>query len=85
VTIEEKIKELLESHGMWADGLEYTLKAMKEDAALSDIAGRWGEPVDDYPPSFIGEIWLSVRGIALEWVDENYPQAFHRPLLAGEI
>lgn len=84
MTIEEKIKELLEAHGMWADGLEYTLRAMKEDKVLEEMQHRWNDLVDDYPKPMIAVIWLSVRQIALAWVDEHCPQAFYRPLLAGE-
>lgn len=85
MTIEEKMKELLENHGMWADGLEHTLKAMKEDALLEDMRNRWNDSVDDYPQPLISVVWLNVRSIALKWVDENCPQAFYRPLLAGEM
>ena len=85
MTIEEKIRQLLSEHGMWSTGLEETMKEAKEGKLLESMSQRWGDQVSDYPQALLAVLWLNVRGIALDWVDENCPGAFYRSLLVGEI
>ena len=85
MTLEQKMRELLEQHGMWSDGLEATMKEAKESDLLKDtMRERWNDDVEGYPQTLVVALWLNVRSLALNWVDANCPEAWYRPMLAGE-
>ncbi len=48
------------------------------------MEGRWGEKTTEYPQNLTNIIWLSVKHEALEFIKENCPQAWFRPMFDKE-
>jgi len=43
------------------------------------------EHVEDYPPQLFNLVWHGVKPVALDWIDENLPCAFNRPMFADNF
>jgi hypothetical protein len=41
---------------------------------------RWSEDINMSPATVVPALWLNMRQIALDWIDENIPDAFFRSL-----
>lgn len=85
MTIEEKIRQRLDERGVWGDHQDAIVEASKQSVKLEAMKDRWQEDVDGHFSATIAATWLSVCYVALDWIDENLPQAFFRPLIAGEL
>ena len=48
------------------------------------VFDRWLEDVNGYPEMIRSVLWLSAKRVALEWITENKPEAFYRPLFEEE-
>lgn len=48
------------------------------------MEGRWSEKTTGYPENLTNIIWLSVEQEALEFIKENCPQAWFRPMFDRE-
>ena len=81
-TIEEKLKQMLIDKGLFEDMAEEIMQQVKADDINAVMTNRWGEPVEGYPGSVLAVLWISTRDTALEWIDENLPNAWFRPLFA---
>lgn len=44
---------------------------------------RWHEDTTAYPPQLLAVVWLSVKKLALEYIDEVCPEAWYRPMLVN--
>jgi len=82
MTIREKMHKRLVGHGMFPDQAYAVLELAKAHPILPDMDHRWNDDVSDYPESFPVVIWLSVKLIALDWIDANKPKAWFRPMFA---
>ncbi|MCP3967529.1 MAG: hypothetical protein GY718_14450 [Lentisphaerae bacterium] len=80
MTFEQKIKEMLVENGMFERDAIKVVELAKEDKVNESMVGRWGHPIEDYPPIMTPVLWLSVKAIALEYIDAHCPQAFYRPM-----
>lgn len=40
----------------------------------------WDRPSEEYPDAFYSVVFITVKRAALEWIDENIPQAWFRPM-----
>ncbi len=79
-TIEQKIREMLTEHGLWPnERVDDVIERCKNHEKLFDSMGnRWGDRVDDYPRQILSILWLSVKIVTLEYIDEVIPLAFYR-------
>lgn len=79
MTIEEKIRALLDEHGAggYADKL---IELAKSDKSLAEMSKRWADDINEYPQIILIQTWINVKEITLKWIDENLPKAFFRPL-----
>jgi hypothetical protein len=80
MSIEEKIEQLLQQNGMFPDQAKAVMARVKDDEANSPMSDRWGDSADEYPPVIISLAWLSAKHHAIEWIDENLPKAWFRPM-----
>lgn len=83
MTFEEKIKELLVGNGMFPHQSDEVMERIKTDEAHKSMKRRWTDSVDDYPPQMIQIVWLIAKQHALEYIDENLPKAWFRPMFAS--
>lgn len=84
MTIEELLKRRLYEVGMFDDQIAVVMGRVKAGREAAAVAGRWGERADAYPEGLIRTLWVVTRRAALVFIDETCPEAWFRPLLAGE-
>ena len=67
---------------MWGEGVPAVIEQVKAEKYCKGI--KWNDYIKEYPPEFLSALWIVVRRCALEWIDENAPDAFYRVLFTGE-
>lgn len=80
MSFEFAMKRKLEQSGLSLTQAEQIIELAKKDEALDSFKERWGDTESEYPPAMVNVLWISVKTIALEWIDENIPQAWFRPM-----
>ena len=81
MTFEEKIRTLLIDHGLWPEQAKAVMEVIKKsEITKAMVSHRWGDDIEGYPAPVLMVLWMSSKSIALEWIDENCPQAFFRPM-----
>jgi hypothetical protein len=49
------------------------------------MSGRWNDPVSGYPPGMTNVLWVSAKAEALNWIDNNMPMHWARPLFMPDV
>lgn len=80
MTIREKMKERLVEHGLWPDEANMVLDDAEKSEVLEPMFGRWKDSVDGYPPQMFAAVWISIKSVAVEWIDANKPKHFARTM-----
>jgi hypothetical protein len=82
VTTKEKLTKMLVDNGMFDDQAKKVMEVAipRIEALTPDYKITWDRPAEEYPDPVYAAIWLHLRGIALEWIDENIPKAWFRPM-----
>lgn len=78
MTIEEKMQELLEAKGMFASDAKKVVTAAKESPVLKNMERRWSDDISGYQKSLLSTVWMVVRSVAKDWIEENCPKAWFR-------
>lgn len=68
MTVEEKVRQLLESSGLTPNEATVAIEAFKESENGKSMRGRWSSPVEDYPPTFFSALLFSVDQVFMEKV-----------------
>ena len=50
------------------------------EAMTPDYKVTWDSPAEDYPDAFYAVGFLTVKRAAVQWIDENIPQAWFRAM-----
>ena len=89
MTVEEKIKEMLDNYGMSEkQGEEITERVKLHKGSEDTIHGkenRWNDPVESYPDIVLKQLWLHTKQVALKYIDENCPSIWSRALFIQKI
>ena len=80
MTVEEKFTKALVDNGMFPNQAAEVMTAAKSSEILADMGHRWSDNVERYPPQLFAVVWMTIRHIALEWIDANVPLAWYRPV-----
>ena len=84
MTVREKLESMLVANGMF----ESQAKEVMELAIprLNELAGDYvitfDSPSEDYPSMLYNVWYISVKPIALKWIDDNKPLAWYREMFA---
>jgi len=54
--------------------------AKEDDAFTSTFKGRWNDDINGYPPMIKSLVWMSLKPIALQWCEDNCPEAWFKPM-----
>ena len=82
MTIKEYLSKALEDRGMFPHQAVEVVAGVVE--ATTEMAGRWDDDTEGYPPQMLAVLWYSVDRAALKWIDENLPKAWFRPMFVKE-
>lgn len=79
MTTREKLKKMLVDNGMFENQAEKVLEiAIPKIAAATPIT--WDRPAEEYPEPLYNIMWFYVKTAAKEWIAENAPEAWYRPM-----
>lgn len=84
MTIEEKLVEMLYESGLFKNQAVEIVERAKANVVNESMQNRWQDQAEGYPPQLLAVLWVSVKDHALEWIDENCPQAWFRPLFDND-
>lgn len=79
-TIENYLLAMLQERGMFESQAQAVLDMVKTAPENQAMQGRWSESTDAYPEIIIKMMWISTKDKALEWIDQNLPRAWYRPM-----
>lgn len=85
MTLTEYMVKQLTDRGMWEKDAITILTIIKAEEETKDI--HWNDLMDQpagYPIQLIAVLLMIIKQRALEWVDENCPEAFYRELLTPQ-
>ncbi len=80
MTFRQALVAEMVSRGMFESQANKVMDLVIADEINRDMAGRWDEDASEYPAPLLIVLWLNARGTALEWIDQNLPRAFYRPM-----
>lgn len=80
MTVEEKLVDMLYNQGLFRPQAVEIVEHVKADKANESMAERWQDVADGYPDQIFAVLWISVKDHALQWIDENCPNAWFRPM-----
>jgi len=82
MTTRERLKGMLTERGMFDENADEVLKEAipRIEKSTPDYKITWDRPADEYLDAFYDSMWLSLRDVALEWIDEKAPEAWFRPM-----
>lgn len=81
MTFEQKLRNDLFSLGMPEDDVAAVIEKVKTDEMNITMKNRWNDKVDNYPPAIYSMLFRVSKEAALEWVNENCPQAWFKAAL----
>lgn len=79
MTFEQYMRNALFERGMLEPWIDQVMERTKADPA-NEAMDRWTDQVEGYPDQFAAFIWYSTKRHALQWIDENLPRAWFRPM-----
>ena len=80
MTIGEKLSKMLDDRGLFPKQTEAILKNYVDGPLGAEMRSRLNDSVEDYPPVLLTVCWMGLQKTALDWIDENCPQHWARPM-----
>lgn len=72
MTIRKYFAKYLYDHGMFEIDAAKCLDFAEKQEVMAPIADRWDDDIEGYPPQLLAVLRLSMRQIALQWIDEEH-------------
>ena len=67
--------------GMWPEEATAIMdSAMPVVDDIDDYKMHWNGPAEEYPDAMYAILYLTIRPIALKYIDDNIPEAFFREM-----
>lgn len=78
MTFDQAISSRLEESGIWPQDVQSILELAKKGMPTMDDV--WSRSTIGYNPVVLNVAWIAVKSIALEWIEENQPNAWYKPM-----
>jgi len=82
MTMLEKFIKLLTGYGMSESQANNVMELVIPE--IDKLSGKykitWNRSASEYPESVYRVLWIIVKKCALEWINENIPMAWFRPM-----
>ena len=75
---------MLCDNGMFPDQAKKVMEVAKPELEIDGYRVTWDRPAEEYPEPFYKVGYLIVRRVAGEWLKENLPKAWFRPMFDDE-
>jgi len=78
----EKFESMLVANGMFESQAKQVMDIAipKLDSMISDYKFTWDRPAEEYPEVIYNVVYMSLKPIALKWIEENAPRAWFKPM-----
>jgi hypothetical protein len=83
MTISEFVTKHLTDKGLWPDEATTVIVLMKERSGLEEDR-RWRDDLSGYPEAFKAVLMITANSCALQYIDEQKPQHWARPMFLSE-
>lgn len=80
MTLREKLLKMLDDHALFPQQAEAILQKYVDGPLGAEMKSRLNDPVDAYPAPLLTVCWMGLKKTTLEWIDENCPQHWARPM-----
>jgi len=82
MTVQEKLEQMLIDSGMFpTQAKEVMILAIPElNDLVEDYSITFDRPSDEYPEVIYGVLFISIKPIALQWLEDNIPMAWYKPI-----
>ncbi len=82
MTTQERLINELTKRGMFESQAKEVLELAKPkiESIIEDYKITWNSSSDDYPNSIYNVWFMTVKSIALKWINENKPEAWFKPM-----
>jgi len=82
MTTKEKLSKMLVDNGMFENQANKVLDIAipRIEAATPRYRFTWDRPAEEYPDILYKIMWFEVKKAAKEWLAENAPEAWYRPM-----
>ena len=85
MTFQEHIRLQLLANGLFESMVEEVMPIiLNHENFKGTMDTRWNENVDNYPEMMKGLNFMAVKPIVLEWLEENHPEAWFKPMFMNE-
>ncbi len=78
--IRDKMLKELQEHGLSEEQAAKVMESFESNSLGEPMKGRMDDNEKDYPPAILTATWMSVKLTALNWIDENSPRHWARPM-----
>ena len=79
MNIEEYLVDQVYQRGVFKDKARIIVEAAKNDPANKAVQGTWHDSTTDYPEPLMLWLWMSTKEHAVNWIEENLPNAGFKP------
>ena len=81
MTFETMCNDFCQSNGMSDTEANQVVEKLKNSDLITDsMRQSFNSPVEDYPPSVQALVMMALKPVATEWIEENIPRAWFKPL-----
>lgn len=80
MTFEQAMIKEMTSRGMFPEQAEEIISLYIEQNRAPQMQDIWYRSVDKYPREVLVVLWLDVKDFAAEWIRDNLPMAWFRPM-----
>ena len=82
MTTESKFISMLVNYGMFESQAAKVMEIAKPiiDETMPGYKFTWDSPASEYPDVLFDVVFLSIKPIALKWIEENLPQAWFKAM-----
>jgi hypothetical protein len=83
MTFKESMVKAMTDRGMFPDQAETVIMEYIAND-VNPMMDRWNENVEGYPEVMQNVLWMGVMSYAYEWIKENKPMAWFRPMFNSD-
>jgi len=80
ISIKEELRSRLLICGMSDYQADAVIDVAEHDILMGGIVSKWHRKVEDYPKPIVDLAWHNLKAVALEWLEENKPLAWFKPI-----
>lgn len=80
MTFKEAMIKAMTSRGMFETQAIDVIANYIEKNKDKPMMDRWHEDVSGYPDALQATLWMGVKSYASEWISDNAPEAWFRPM-----